>query len=199
MDHILFLTVYLSLFFFLFVCLFLYILAVPEWQKYLECESLCSSCTRTEIIAMIIKKNMTKLYMHHFRGGLVYCCIVTYEKILFFEEGKKKQKTRLLFLCPECSMCFSFLCLYHYLICLICNLTFTERKKKKKEDLSASIWSSCKKHVISSLRWFLTFYMCLLSVQHTDMNIQHQCTNSKSHRRFSRKSGYRLAKSEQNF
>lgn len=43
--------------------------------KYLECESLCSSCTRSEIIAMIIKKNMTKLYMHQCRWSsvLLYC------------------------------------------------------------------------------------------------------------------------------
>lgn len=55
---------------------------------------------------MIIKKNMTKLYMHHFRGGLVYCCIVTYEKIFcFFEEGKKNKA---FVLCPEYSMCFLF-------------------------------------------------------------------------------------------
>lgn len=131
MDHILFLTVYLSLFFSLFICLFLYILAVPEWQKYLECESLCSSCTRTEIIAMIIKKNMTKLYMHHFRGGLVYCCIVTYEKIFCFLR-KEKKKHGFCFV-PRVQYVLSFLCLYHYLICLICNLTFTEREKKRKK------------------------------------------------------------------
>lgn len=58
-------------------CLFVFIHFSCSWvTKYLECESLCSSCTKTEIIAMIIKKNMTKLYMHHFHGGRVYCCIV---------------------------------------------------------------------------------------------------------------------------
>lgn len=71
-----------------FFCLFVFIPFSCSWvTKYLECESLCSSCTRTEIIAMIIKKNMTKLYMHHFRGGLVYCCIVTHEKILFLQKN----------------------------------------------------------------------------------------------------------------
>lgn len=77
---------------------------------------------------MIIKKNMTKLYMHHFRGGLVYCCIVTHKKIFVFKE-KKSFVLR----------CAFFLCLYHYLICLI----FLQVLQKKK-DLSASILSSCK-------------------------------------------------------
>lgn len=40
-----------------FFCLFVFILFSCSWvTKYLECESLCSSCTRIEIIAMIIKK-----------------------------------------------------------------------------------------------------------------------------------------------
>lgn len=72
----------------LFFGLFVFIHFSCSWvTKYLECESLCSSCTRTEIIAMIIKKNMTKLYMHHFCGGRVYCCIVTHENTFVFKEN----------------------------------------------------------------------------------------------------------------
>lgn len=99
MDHILFLTVYF------FFCSFVFIHFSCSWvTKYLECESLCSSCTRTEIIAMIIKKNMTKLHMHHFRGGPVYCCIVTHKKSLIW--------SKIMFwhfvLWPEYGMCFLF-------------------------------------------------------------------------------------------
>lgn len=111
MDHVLFLTVYFS--FFKFISFYTFQL-FPEWQKYLECESLCSSCTRIGIIAMIIKKNMTKLYMHHFHGGLVYCCIVTHEYTLLLG-GSTSFVGRFIVLCAL------FLCLYHF-ICLICKL-----------------------------------------------------------------------------
>lgn len=103
--------------------LFVFIPFSCSWvTKYLECESLCSSCTRTEIIAMIIKKNMTKLYMHHFRGGLVYCCIVTHKKTLFLSK-KHFTENNVWMLCFEYSMCFLFVP-----VCLICKLTFTEKR-----------------------------------------------------------------------
>lgn len=92
---------------FLFVCLFLYILAVPEWQKYLECESLCSSCTRTEIIAMIIKKNMTKLYMHHVRGGFsVLLYRHPWKRVSFVREDHFTGQNVCFVLCSEYSTCF---------------------------------------------------------------------------------------------
>lgn len=88
MDHVLFPTVYL-LFFFLFVFIHL----SCSWvTKYLECESLCSSCTRNRNNSYDNnnnkKKNMTKWYRRHSPGGLVYCCIVTLE-------GEKKKKKKL--------------------------------------------------------------------------------------------------------
>lgn len=49
MDHVLFPTVYL-----LFFCLFLYILAVPEWQNILNVSPYVAVAQETEIIAMII-------------------------------------------------------------------------------------------------------------------------------------------------
>lgn len=102
-------------------CLFVFIPFSCSWvTKYLECESLCSSCTRTEIIAMIIKKNMTKFYMHHFRGGLVYCCIVTHKKICFEQKNHciEKKMFQGFVLCPEYSMCFRFVpvSLFYYLM-----------------------------------------------------------------------------------
>lgn len=101
---------------------FIFFVFIPfscSWvTKYLECESLCSSCTRTEIIAMIIKKNMTKLYMHHFRGGLVYCCIVTHKDIYFEgksfhweDEGGGTTQSCLHALSTVCAFC---LCLFHF-------------------------------------------------------------------------------------
>ena len=36
---------------------------------------------------------MTKLYMHHFRGGPVYCCTVTHSKIMLYEELFHKNNT----------------------------------------------------------------------------------------------------------
>lgn len=132
-------------------CLFVFIHFSCSWvTKYLECESLCSSCTRTEIIAMIIKKNMTKLYMHHFRGGLVYCCIVTHEIILFL---KPFHRNKVLF-CAQSTVCAFFLCLYHYLICLICKLTFTEKKGFICQYLK--LLQACVQDVIFSLQRFLT-------------------------------------------
>lgn len=80
----LFLTVYIYI-------LFVFIPFSCSWvTKYLECESLCSSCTRTEIIIIamiiIIKKRIWLNYnMHHFRGGPVYCCIVTHKVNLFLK------------------------------------------------------------------------------------------------------------------
>lgn len=115
------------------VCLFVFIPFSCSWvTKYLECESLCSSCTRTEIIAMIIKKNMTKLYMHHCCGGLVYCCIVTHEKcwfvlsFFFFLLLRKKtisQKTALF--CALCALCARLLLFCSFLasMCAISNIT----------------------------------------------------------------------------
>lgn len=124
MDHILFLTVYFYLF--LFVCLFVFIHFSCSWvTKYLECESLCSSCTRNRNNSYDNKKkNMTKLYMHHFRGGLVYCCIVTHSKNFVFKLNhfiEKKQKHFV----PSISFCV-LISLFD--ISLFCKLTFTEQR-----------------------------------------------------------------------
>lgn len=77
----------------LFFCLFVFIHLSCSWvTKYLECESLCSSCTRNRNNSYDNnnnkKKNMTKWYRRHSPGGLVYCCIVT------LEGGKKKRKKK---------------------------------------------------------------------------------------------------------
>lgn len=117
-----------------FFCLFVFIHFSCSWvTKYLECESLCSSCTRTEIIAMIIKKNMTKLHMHHFRGGPVYCCIVTHKRSLIW----RKIMFWHFVLCPEYGMCFLF-------VPVLFDMPHLQATFREKKDLSASIWSSCK-------------------------------------------------------
>lgn len=77
-----------------FFCLFVFIHLSCSWvTKYLECESLCSSCTRNRNNSYDNnnnkKKNMTKWYRRHSPGGLVYCCIVT------LEGGEKKEKKKL--------------------------------------------------------------------------------------------------------
>lgn len=106
MDHILFIFYFWqwnNFFFCWFVVFLLYIISC-SWvtKKNLECESLCSSCTRTEIIVMIIKKNMTKLFKRHFRGGPVYCCIVNcnWTKLQLKKYTAKRLNSILVFLCP---------------------------------------------------------------------------------------------------
>lgn len=82
-------------------------------------------------------------------------------------------------LCPDYSMCFLFVPVSLF---IMRHLQMNLYRKKNNENISASIWSSCKaclQDVIFSLHWFLTFTCrtVLFSVQHIDMNIQHHCTN----------------------
>lgn len=75
-------------FFFLIVCLFLYILAVPEWQNILNVSHYVAVAQENRNNSYDNnkkkKKNMTKWYRHHSPGGLVYCCTVTlWEKKMF--------------------------------------------------------------------------------------------------------------------
>lgn len=78
---------------FLFVCLFLYILAVSEWQNILNVSHYVAVAQETEIIAMIIikKKNMTKMIRAPFTwwsSVLLYC----------HPWGRKKKRKKKLFL-----------------------------------------------------------------------------------------------------
>lgn len=120
---------------------------------------------------------MTKLYMHHFRGGLVYCCIVTHKKVLFLRKTISQKKCFDALFCALSTVCAFFLCLYHYLRRLICKLTFTEKRIYLPVfEVPASMCARC--NIFPSM--VPHFYMCrtvLLSVQHIDMNIQHQCTS----------------------
>lgn len=143
----------------LFVCLFLYILAVPEWQNILNVSHYVAVAQETEIIAMIIiikKKNMTKWYGRHSPGGLVYCCIVT------LEEKKKK-----LFLSWSI---FTTFCTNGTILCVCSHNHYY--------SMYLYIAGFCK-HVCKTKK--KNIYMCLmvmLPIRHLNINIKHQSTNS---------------------
>lgn len=148
-----------------FFCLFVFIHLSCSWvTKYLECESLCSSCTRNRNNSYDNnnnkKKNMTKWYRRHSPGGLVYCCIVT------LEGGKKKVVPELNHFHRRATFCTNgtILCVcshnhYYSMYLYIAGFASMCARRKKK----------------------IYIYMCLmvmLPIRHLNINIKHQSTNS---------------------
>lgn len=155
MDHVLFLTVCL---FFWIVCLFLYILAVPEWQNILNVSHYVAVAQENRNNSYDNNNKKKRIWQndtrHHSPGGLVYCCTVTLW-------GKKKSVFELNHFTEESTFCTNgtILCVCSHIIIQCISIL--------------QVLQACVQDKNS--------YMCLmvmLPIQHININMKHQCTNS---------------------
>lgn len=115
--------------------------------------------------------------MHHFCGGLVYCCIVTHK--MFLREAISLKTFEHFVWCPEYSMCFLFVPVSLFNMPHLQVNLYRKRIYLPVFYVPASMYAKCNMFPSTG-----PHFTCVRhSAQHIGMNIQHRCTN-----RFTRKS-----------
>lgn len=152
MDHVLFLTVYL----FLIVCLFLYILAVPEWQNILNVSHYVAVAQENRNNSYDNNKKK-KEYDKMIQAPFSWWSSV----LLYCHPLRKKNVFELNHFTEESTFCTNgtILCVCSHIIIQCISIL--------------QVLQACVQDKNS--------YMCLmvmLPIQHININMKHQCTNS---------------------